>query len=106
MALSCLFRNFQNILRTSQEGSGDARFVGPVRPNRRGREEKPGIGKEEIERKKRIRTISSMALASMLALAVTQNSVFAKDQACSNASLKGSYGFYGTGFNVPAGTPR
>src|SRR5215831_20494563 len=56
--------------------------------------------------KKRMKTISSVALATMLALAVTQNSVFAKDQACSNASLKGSYGFYSSGFNVPAGTPR
>src|SRR5215471_526365 len=67
---------------------------------------KPSQAKEGIEMKKQMKTISSIALAAMLALAVTQSSVFANDQACSNASLKGSYGFYGTGFNVPAGTPR
>src|SRR5215471_5403586 len=67
---------------------------------------KPSQAKEGIEMKKRMKTISSVALAAMLALAITQNSVFAKDQACSNASLKGSYGFYSSGFNVPAGTPR
>src|SRR5215469_2909980 len=55
---------------------------------------KPSREKEEIEMTKCIRTISSMALAAMLALAVTQNSVFAKDQACSNASLQGAYGFH------------
>ena len=67
---------------------------------------KPSQAKEGIEMKKRMKTISSVGLAAMLALAVTQNSVFAKDQACSNASLKGSYGFYSPGFDVPARTPR
>src|SRR5215469_9420992 len=67
-------------------------------------ERKAGTGKEEIEMKKQMKTISSMALAAMLALTVTQSSVFANDQSCSNASLKGSYGFYSSGFNVPAGT--
>jgi hypothetical protein len=47
-----------------------------------------------------------MALAAMLVLTVTLNSAFAKDQVCSNASLKGSYGSYNTGTVVPAGTPR
>ena len=50
------------------------------------------------------RTIVSLVLlASTLVVGAVPN---AQAQQCSNASLKGSYGFYGSGFNIPAGTPR
>src|SRR5215831_6830391 len=46
--------------------------------------------------------VSLVLLASTLVAGAVPN---AQAQQCSNASLKGSYGFYGTRTNVPAGTP-
>jgi len=47
--------------------------------------------------------VSLVLLASTFVVGAVPN---AQAQQCTNASLKGSYGFYSTGFNVPAGTPR
>jgi hypothetical protein len=47
--------------------------------------------------------ISLVLLASTLVVGAVPN---AQAEQCSNASLKGSYGFYSTGTVVPAGTPR
>jgi hypothetical protein len=50
--------------------------------------------------------VSSAVLASMLVLWVAPNALAEQDRACSNATLKGAYGFFTGGIVVPNGTPR
>ncbi len=45
-------------------------------------------------------------VASMFIVGTVPNAQARHDHQCSNASLQGTYGFYNTGSEVPAGTPR
>jgi hypothetical protein len=63
-----------------------------------------GTAERKITMKRSI--VSSAALASVLVLWVAPNALADQDRACSNAALKGTYGFFTGGIVVPTGTPR
>ncbi len=52
------------------------------------------------------RTILVIVFASIFVVGAVPNAQAGHDHECSNASLKGTYGFYNFGTVVPAGTPR